>query len=175
MARTSILTFSLGGRINLPGRVTVDGAGSPAWDGFALTCRESRVSHSVDRRCEEGRNFRDQSVNDGDYAFIVRVAGRLVCEAARLGAHSLRDCTGGRDPGGRIGCCESVSAQLEGSVSGHDGSLIGARFDRARTQTPTQSPFAQRRQTRGAICCDRTRAGHGRLRARYSAAGKLFA
>ena len=157
MARTSILLPSPSvAEPTLQGRVTVT-------EGFTGVGSDSHylVGTDEDEDIRRGQadvkkdgTFQLKSVVDGELRHHVLGAGeKLVCKSVRLGAQELIDKglqleAGG--PGGRLEVVvSSASAQLEGSVSGHDGAdHRSARADRSRTRDALQSiAFARREKT----------------------------
>ncbi len=173
------LTISLGGGTNLQGRITVDGMGSPAWDRIRI--RLSGIegeSFGGWGNVKKDGTFEIKSVNDGDYAVMFwGLENGWYVKSARLGAQDLLE-KGLRleagNPGGRIEVVvSSVSAQLEGSVSGHDGPVIGARVWIApEPETPYNRSRSHSEKTdqRGHFVVTGLAPGKYRLRARYSAA-----
>jgi hypothetical protein len=173
------LTISLGGGADLQGRIIVEGAGSPAWDRIRinLSAIESGSFGGHGEAKGDG-TFQIKSVNDGDYAFMVwGLRDGWYVKSARLGAQDLLDKglqLEGGNPGGRIEVVvSSASAQLEGSVSGPDGAVIGARVSIApEPETPYNRSRSRSEKTdqRGHFVVTGLAPGTYRLRARYSAA-----
>ena len=98
-------------------------------------------------------------------------------KSARLGAQDLLEKglqLEAGNPGGRIEVVvSSVGAQLEGSVSGHDGPVIGARVSIApEPETPYNRSRSHSEKTdqRGHFVVTGLAPGTYRLRARYSEA-----
>jgi hypothetical protein len=172
------LTISLGGGTNLPGRITVDGMGSPGWDRIRINLSGIEgESFGGQSDVKKDGTFEIKSVNDGDYAFMVwGLENGWYVKSARLGAQDLLEKgvqLEAGNPGGRIEVAvSSVSAQLEGSVSGHDGRVIGARVWIApEPETPYNRSRSRSEKTdqRGHFVVTGLAPGTYRLRARYSA------
>ena len=173
------LTISIGRGTNLSGRITVDGMGSPAWDRIRINLSGIEGdSFGGQSDVKKDGTFEIKSVNDGDYAFMVwGLETGWYVKSARLGAQDLLEKglqleTG--NPGGRIEVVvSSVGAQLDGSVSGHDGPVIGARVSIApEPETPYNRSRSRGDKTdqSGHFVVTGLAPGTYRLRARYSAA-----
>ena len=173
------LTISLGGGTNLQGRITVDGAGSPAWDGIRISL-SATDGESIGGQADVKKDgsFEIKSVSDGDYAIVfLGLEKSWYIKSVRLGAQDLVDKglqLEAGNPGGRLEVVvSSASAQLEGSVSGHDGAVIGARVWIApEPETPYNRWRSRGEKTdqSGHFVVTGLAPGTYRLRARYSAA-----
>ena len=173
------LTISIGRGTNLPGRITVDGMGSPAWDRIRINLSGIEgESFGGQSDVKKDGTFEIKSVNDGDYAVTFwGLQDGWYVKSARLGAQDLLEKglqLEAGNPGGRIEVVvSSVGAQLEGSVSGHDGPVIGARVSIApEPETPYNRSRSHSEKTdqRGHFVVTGLAPGTYRLRARYSAA-----
>ena len=173
------LTISIGRGTNLPGRITVDGMGSPAWDRIRINLSGIEgESFGGQSDVKKDGTFEIKSVNDGDYAVMFwGLQDGWYVKSARLGAQDLLEKglqLEAGNPGGRIEVVvSSVGAQLEGSVSGHDGPVIGARVSIApEPETPYNRSRSHSEKTdqRGHFVVTGLAPGTYRLRARYSAA-----
>ena len=173
------LTISIGRGTNLPGRITVDGMGSPAWDRIRINLSGIEgESFGGQSDVKKDGTFEIKSVNDGDYAVTFwGLQDGWYVKSARLGAQDLLEKglqLEAGNPGGRIEVVvSSVGAQLEGSVSGHDGPVIGARVSIApEPETPYNRSRSHSEKTdqRGHFVVTGLAPGTYRLRARYSEA-----
>jgi Carboxypeptidase regulatory-like domain len=173
------LTISLGGGTNLQGRITVEGAGAPAWDGIRISL-SATDGESIGGQADVKKDgsFEIKSVSDGDYAIMFwGLEKSWYMKSVRLGAQDLVDKglqLEAGNPGGRLEVVvSSASAQLEGSVSGHDGAVIGARvWLSPEPETPYNRWRSRGEKTdqRGHFALTGLAPGTYRVRARYSSA-----
>jgi hypothetical protein len=127
------ITIALSGGLSLQGRVTVAGAGSPALDRISVALSgigEDEQLFGIGRVKKDG-TFEVSSVNNGNYAIAVEgLDNNWYVKSARLGGDEILEkglqLEKGRSGGRLEVVVSSASAQLEGSVSDHDGSVIGA-------------------------------------------------
>ncbi len=173
------LTILLGGGTNLQGRITVAGAGSPALDQVRISLSgidgDSFGGHG---EVKKDGTFEIRAVNDGDYALTVwGLEKNWYVKSVRLGAEDILEKglqLESGSAGGRLDVVvSSASAELEGSVSGHDGALMGARIWIApEPETPYNRSRSRSEKTdqRGHFAVTGLAPGTYRLRARYSAA-----
>jgi hypothetical protein len=138
------LTISLGG-INIQGRVTVAGAGTLTLDRLrvGLSGVDEDGQFSGQGRVKKDGTFEIPWVSDGNFALYVQGLGDDgYVKSARLGSDDILEKglqleKGG--PGGRLEVVvSSASAQLEGSVSGDDGAVIGASV---RASPEPETPY----------------------------------
>ncbi|MGZ4732378.1 MAG: carboxypeptidase regulatory-like domain-containing protein [Terriglobales bacterium] len=173
------LTISLGGGTSLQGRVTVAGAGSPALEQIRINLSgidgELFGGHGD---VKKDGTFEIKSVNDGDYAVMVwGLEKDWYVKSVRLGAQDLLEKglqLESGSAGGRLEVVVSLaSAQLEGSVGGRDGAVIGAQVWIApEPETPYNRSRSRSEKTdqRGHFALAGLAPGTYRVRARYSAA-----
>jgi Carboxypeptidase regulatory-like domain len=138
------LTISLGG-INIQGRVTVAGAGTLTLDRLrvGLPGVDEDGQFSGQGRVKKDGTFEIPWVSDGNFALYVQGLGDDgYVKSARLGSDDILEKglqleKGG--PGGRLEVVvSSASAQLQGSVSGDDGAVIGASV---RASPEPETPY----------------------------------
>jgi hypothetical protein len=141
------LTISLGG-ISIQGRVTVAGANTLTldWLRVGLDGVEDRQFSGPGRVKKDG-TFEIPWVNDGNYALYVQGLGDDgYVKSARLGSDDILEKGLQIEKGGSGGRLEvvvsSASAQLEGSVSGGDGVVIGASV---RAAPEPETPYNRSR------------------------------
>jgi hypothetical protein len=127
------ITIALSSGLSLQGRVTVAGAGSPALDRTSVDLIGIGEDEQLfgNGSVKKDGTFEIKSVTDGNYALAVEgLENNWYVKSARLGGDEILDKGLQLEKGGSGGRLEvvvsSASAQLEGSVSDHDGSVIGA-------------------------------------------------
>ncbi len=143
------ITIALGDGLSLPGRVTVAGAGSLALDRISVDLfgiGEDEQLFGIGRVKKDG-TFEIRSVNNGNYAIAVEGLDiNWYVKSARLGGDEILERGLQLEKGGSGGRLEvvvsSASAQLEGSVSDYDGSVIGARV---RVSPEPETPYNRSR------------------------------
>lgn len=129
------LVISLSAGTALQGRVTVAGAGSPALNRMQINLSDTDEGSSgmigSQGRVKKDGTFEIRSVRDGDYAFTFwGLENNWYVKSVRRGGddvleNGLQVEVG--NSGGRLDVViSSGSAQLEGTVSGRDGPVIGA-------------------------------------------------
>jgi carboxypeptidase family protein len=143
------LTIALGGGTSFQGRITVAGAGTTALDRidisfFGIGEDEQLFGHSG---VKKDGTFEIKSVNDGNYAISVwGLENDWYVKSVRLGGDEILEKGLQLEKGGSGGRLEvvvsSASAQLEGSVSGHDGAIVGAHV---RIAPEAETPYNQSR------------------------------
>jgi len=143
------LTISLGGGTNFQGRVTVAGGGSPTLDriGINFSGIDEDQQLGVQGRVKRDGTFEIRSVNDGNYAISVwGLENNWYVKSIRLGGNEILEKGLQLEKGGSGGRLEvvvsSASAQLEGSVSDDDGSVIGAHV---RIAPEPETPYNRSR------------------------------
>jgi hypothetical protein len=139
------LTISLGG-ISIQGRVTVAGALTLDRLSVGLNGTEDGQFSGQGRVKKDG-TFEIPWVNDGNYALYVQGLGDDgYVKSARLGSDDILEKGLQLEKGGSGGRLEvvvsSASAQLEGSVSGGDGVVIGASV---RAAPEPETPYNRSR------------------------------
>ena len=141
------LIIAFGAGASFQGRVTAVGADPPELDRIHITLfgtDEDRTFGAGGQVKKDG-TFELKSVSDGDYAIMVDGLERnWYVKSVRLGADELIDKglqLEAGSTGGRLDIVvSSASAQLEGSVSGHDGAIIGAHV---RVAPEPETPYNQ--------------------------------
>ena len=142
------LIISLGGT-SIQGRVTVAGAGTLTLDrlGVVLYGVDEHEQFGGRGRVKKDGTFEIPWVSDGNHALYVQGLGDDgYVKSARLGSDDILEKglqleKGG--PGGRLEVViSSASAQLEGSVSGGDGLVIGASV---RAAPEPETPYNRSR------------------------------
>jgi len=147
------LTVFLGGGTNFQGRVSVAGLGSVTLDRMRVILlsidQDTQFWHG---RVKKDGTFEIMSVRDGDYAISINgLEDGWYIKSVRLGSDDIFEKGLQLEKGGSSGRLEvtvsSGCAQLEGSVSDHDGAVIGARvrvvpdpetpYNRSRSQSTT--------------------------------------
>lgn len=127
------LTVFLGGGTNFQGRVSVAGLGSVRLDRMRVMLlsidQDTQFWHG---RLKKDGTFEIMSVRDGDYAISINgLEDGWYIKSVRLGSDDIFEKGLQLEKGGSSGKLEvtlsSGCAQLEGSVSDHDGAVIGAR------------------------------------------------
>ena len=143
------LTVSLSGGASFEGRVTVAGSGSVTLD------RINVVLSSIDddeqlggySRVKKDGTFEIKSVRDGDYAVSIGMLEEgWYVKSVRIGSDEMLEKGLQVEKGGPSGRLEviisSASAQLEGSVSEDDSTMIGARI---RVAPEPETPYNRSR------------------------------
>ncbi|MGA9812517.1 MAG: carboxypeptidase regulatory-like domain-containing protein [Terriglobales bacterium] len=175
------LTIAFGGGASFQGRVTAAGGDQPELDRisiFLLGTDEDRTFGAGGQVKKDG-TFQLKSVFDGSYAIMLEgLEKNWYVKSVRLGADELIDKGLQVEAGGTGGRLEvvvsSASAQLEGSVSGHDGAIIGARV---RVAPEPETPYNRlrsrvvRTDQSGHFSVTGLAPGTYRLLARYRASG----
>jgi Carboxypeptidase regulatory-like domain len=139
------LIIAFGAGASFQGRVAAVGADPPELDRiriFLFGTDEDRTFGAGGQVKKDG-TFELKSVSAGDYAIMVEGLERnSYVKSVRLGAEELIDKglqVEGGGTGGRLEVVvSSASAQLEGSVSGHGGAIIGARV---RVAPEPETPY----------------------------------
>jgi hypothetical protein len=125
------LTVFLGGGTNFQGRVSVAGLGSVTLDRMRVILlsidQDTQFWHG---RVKKDGTFEIMSVRDGDYAISINgLEDGWYIKSVRLGSDDIFEKGLQLEKGGSSGRLEvtvsSGCAQLEGSVSDHDGAVIG--------------------------------------------------
>jgi hypothetical protein len=143
------IAIALGDGLSLQGRVTAAGAGSPALDRISVELfgiGEDKQLFAIGRVKKDGA-FEIRSVNNGNYAIAVEgLDNNWYVKSARLGGDEILERGLQLEKGGSGGRLEvvvsSAVAQLEGSVSDHDGSVIGAHV---RIAPEPETPYNRSR------------------------------
>ena len=139
------LVIVFGAGASFQGRVTAAGAGPPELDRIRITLfgADEDGAFFAGGQVKKDGTFELKSVSDGDYAIMLEGLERnWYVKSVRLGADELTDKGLQVEAGGTGGRLEivvsSAGAQLEGSVSGHDGAIIGARV---RVAPEPETPY----------------------------------
>jgi protocatechuate 3,4-dioxygenase beta subunit len=142
------LTVFLGGGTNFQGRVSVAGLGSVTLDRMRVMLlsidQDTQFWHG---RVKKDGTFEIMSVRDGDYAISINgLEDGWYIKSVRLGSDDIFEKGLQLEKGGSSGRLEvtlsSGCAQLEGSVSDHDGAVIGARV---RVAPDPETPYNRSR------------------------------
>ncbi len=139
------LIISFGAGASFQGRVTAAGAGPPELDRIRIILfgADQDGAFFAGGQVKKDGTFELKSVSDGDYAIMLEGLERnWYVKSVRLGADELIDKGLQLEAGGTGGRLDvvvsSASAQLEGSVSGHDGAIIGAHV---RVAPEPETPY----------------------------------
>jgi hypothetical protein len=143
------IIISVGGGTSFQGRVTVDGASSPKLDriGIVLSGVDDDGQLWVQGRVKKDGTFEIKSVSDGKYAVSVwGLENDWYIKSARLGSDDILEKGLQLEKSSSAGRLDvvvsSASAQLEGSVSGGDGVVIGASV---RAAPEPETPYNRSR------------------------------
>jgi Carboxypeptidase regulatory-like domain len=148
------LIISLAGGIAIPGRVSLTGSGSVAFDRVSvnLISVEEDEQFGGHALAKKDGSFELTSVRDGNYAvYVWGIGDGKYIKSIRWGQDDVLEkglqIEGGTRTGRLDVMVSSDSAQLEGSVSDDDGPVIGARVRIAPDPETHYNRFRSQRVT----------------------------